>query len=597
MFGPWLSSLAWVKEHSPAGLAALMPNFNFLILHYMYIIGWTLLGSGMIYGDRSSNLPYIDALYFASGCATQSGLNTVDVNKLSKYQQIIMYLSTCMCTPIFIHGSVVFVRLLWFEKRFQHVAKEARSKSGLRAPTLSRRRSSIAEEDLGRDLGHEERGVANREIRAMRGPDGFPNGGTMEDEHAFTTGTDGGASVRRRSQSHSSDGDVSPFEVPSTPVHQTFSNIVWADHLSTPLEQEKKRLRESVCSSSQRLPEVDKEKSIAFVEAQRNRTEKAKLRIPGPRDFDRGLVPEQVDEQQLDKTVSRISYDSRGGPDRSNSMSPAADEDGRPLGNHITIDAPHRDLPTTGASVYHRSKTQELESSASARSMHLRNRSRSKTIASFLTRTRDEDEDPMPYLSWTPTLGRNSNFVDLTEEQREELGGIEYRALKLLAWILVCYFVGFHLLGTVVLTPWINHTPHYRKVVTDVGISPTWWGFFTSASMFNDLGFTLTPDSMVSFQYAVLPLTLGTFLIIIGNTGFPCMLRFLIWACSKLTPRGSGVWEELHFLLDHPRRCFTLLFPSKANWWLFGVLVFLNGVDLIFFIILDVSFVQACYPL
>jgi len=203
----------------------------------------------------------------------------------------------------------------------------------------------------------------------------------------------------------------------------------------------------------------------------------------------------------------------------------------------------------------------------------------------------------MPYLSWTPTLGRNSNFVDLTEEQREELGGIEYRALKLLAWILVCYFVGFHLLGTVVLPPWINHTPHYRKVVTDVGISPTWWGFFTSASMFNDLGFTLTPDSMVSFQYAVLPLTLGTFLIIIGNTGFPCMLRFLIWACSKLTPRGSGVWEELHFLLDHPRRCFTLLFPSKANWWLFGVLVFLNGVDLIFFIILDVSFVQACYPL
>ena len=39
----------------------------------------------------------------------------------------------------------------------------------------------------------------------------------------------------------------------------------------------------------------------------------------------------------------------------------------------------------------------------------------------------------MPYLSWTPTIGRNSAFVDLTEEQREELGGIEYRALKTLA--------------------------------------------------------------------------------------------------------------------------------------------------------------------
>ena len=46
----------------------------------------------------------------------------------------------------------------------------------------------------------------------------------------------------------------------------------------------------------------------------------------------------------------------------------------------------------------------------------------------------------MPYLSWTPTVGRNSAFVDLTEEQREELGGIEYRSLKLLAVILVCKY-------------------------------------------------------------------------------------------------------------------------------------------------------------
>lgn len=114
-------------------------------------------------------------------------------------------------------------------------------------------------------------------------------------------------------------------------------------------------------------------------------------------------------------------------------------------------------------------------------------------------------------------------------------------------------------------------------------------GFFTPASMFNDLGFTLNPDSMIMFQLAVLPLLLGTFLIIIGNTGFPCMLRFVIWLASKCVPYRSGVWEEFKFLLDHPRRCFTLLFPSGANWWLFWVLVLLNGIDLIFFIILDVS--------
>jgi len=105
-----------------------------------------------------------------------------------------------------------------------------------------------------------------------------------------------------------------------------------------------------------------------------------------------------------------------------------------------------------------------------------------------------------------------------------------------------------------------------------------------------DVGYTLTPDSMNSFPTAVFPLLLLIFLIIIGNTGFPCMLRFLIWVTSKLVPRESAIWEELKFLLDHPRRCFTLLFPSKATWWLFWILVILNGIDLVFYIILDVSF-------
>ena len=94
---------------------------------------------------------------------------------------------------------------------------------------------------------------------------------------------------------------------------------------------------------------------------------------------------------------------------------------------------------------------------------------------------------------------------------------------------------------------------------------------------------------MISFQTAIFPLLFGSFLIIIGNTGFPCMLRLVIWILAKLVPKGTAIWEELRFLLDHPRRCFTLLFPSKATWWLFWILVLLNGLDLIFFIILDVS--------
>lgn len=46
-------------------------------------------------------------------------------------------------------------------------------------------------------------------------------------------------------------------------------------------------------------------------------------------------------------------------------------------------------------------------------------------------------EHAMPYLSYASTVGRNSTFVNLTHEQREELGGIESRALKTLVIILV----------------------------------------------------------------------------------------------------------------------------------------------------------------
>lgn len=168
------------------------------------------------------------------------------------------------------------------------------------------------------------------------------------------------------------------------------------------------------------------------------------------------------------------------------------------------------------------------------------------------------------------------------------------------------YFVLFHLLGVVILVPWINCTDTWGSIVDSDGQSRTWWydtpsevlktplniatrGIFTPQTFFNDVGFTLTPDSMASFQEAVVPLLLGSFLIVIGNTGFPCMLRFVIWVTSYVVPRSSGVWEELKFLLDHPRRCFTLLFPGLATWWLFWVLVILNGLDIIFFIVLDVS--------
>lgn len=74
------------------------------------------------------------------------------------------------------------------------------------------------------------------------------------------------------------------------------------------------------------------------------------------------------------------------------------------------------------------------------------------------------------------------------------------------------------------LVPWIILKKHYSEVVRDDGVSPTWWGFWTAMSAFNDLGLTLTPNSMMSFNKAVYPLIVMIWFIIIGNTGFPILL-------------------------------------------------------------------------
>ncbi|SCW03223.1 LAFE_0G05710g1_1 [Lachancea fermentati] len=193
------------------------------------------------------------------------------------------------------------------------------------------------------------------------------------------------------------------------------------------------------------------------------------------------------------------------------------------------------------------------------------------------------------YLSYQPRIGRNSTFVGLNDSQKAELGGVEHRAIKLLCRLLLIYYFGFHLMGIVMIVPWISKMNNYKTLVREDGVSPGWWGVFTSMSAFNDLGLTLTPDSMLSFNKAIYPLITMMWFIIIGNTGFPILLRFIIWILFKLSSDLSLFKESLGFLLDHPRRCFTLLFPSAPTWWLLLILVVLNVTDLILFIVLDLN--------
>lgn len=94
-------------------------------MHYVYIVLWGIVASIIIY--PGSEISYIDALFFGSAAATQSGLNTIDLNRMKTYQQIVIWTVAMVTNPIFIHTAVVFVRIYWFEKRFKYLVQSART--------------------------------------------------------------------------------------------------------------------------------------------------------------------------------------------------------------------------------------------------------------------------------------------------------------------------------------------------------------------------------------------------------------------------------------------------------------------------------------
>lgn len=546
----------------------------------------------ILYGSGRGNLAYIDALFFASCASTQAGLNTVDINKLNTFQQIVLYLWPLMANPITVNTFVVFLRLYWFEKRFQHIVRESRQKRGTISKSKSKAKNQAGPDDL-------ERGVNGRKITVVLNGtrSRITNDGTvLGDGPALADQTDPvpRPGTAAQSESHTSGAGAAESSAPRRPEIKFARTVTKSDGMG---------------EDALKLPPARSDQEhIAILERQRQGDDEV-LRIPNPRDVERGVLPKRVEAGDADDTEGPDALSPRaGGLDAPEPLMSAAN--GRYQA--ITIEEPDRrklqdsdsdDLIDDAKAAarafsflgllkprfFSRTARKLHGEEDGLRAGHPRLGMRRPSLQTLRTAFSRDKNEGTPYLSWEPTIGRNSAFLDLTEEQRDELGGIEYRSLKTLALILTGYFWIFSAIGVIGLLPWILHVDRFGKVVDEAAVSRTWWAFFTSSSAFMDLGFTLTPDSMNSFNTATWVLLLLSFLIIIGNTGFPIMLRFIIWVASRLVPVDTGIYEELRFLLDHPRRCFTLLFPSGATWWLFWLLVILNGLDVMFFIVLDVS--------
>ncbi|OBA26785.1 hypothetical protein HANVADRAFT_39719 [Hanseniaspora valbyensis NRRL Y-1626] len=624
-------------------LRLLFPNF--IAVHYVYITFMTLLCSLMMLPiTKASDGKYIDTLLLAAAATSQGGLNTVNINTITIFQQFCLYFFCILTTPIFIHSVLAFVRLYWFERYFDGIRdwskrnfKTRRTRTLLhqnftgdtfRKPNLTKMWSYAT--NGGNKTNRRPQDDEDFQSRLFRGEVVCRDEGDDDDEEGEEEKEDD--SFDKTGSDKNNDSLYGGADEP--PIDREENDIPIDEDVEAPsyFNQKHKSLKTTPYLSPDSIEANNKKDNKKLKQSDNITTTKDKNNEQPQLHFDIPTKP----------TTKRSTTAASWKP---KFFSKEWQDDGMDWENGKLSDGSERSVNTNDEAIESFDEEDEDDDEETNESSfhQTTNNNNSYNNESY---NEDEDDDDYdddyeydddeeeeddddygddydegdidfdydyaddisdaPSFELVPTnnfvIGRNSKFVGLTDEQKEELGGVEYRALKLLCKYLVGYYIGFNLFAAVLFLGWICAKKNKpledysgndaaikigQLALEEYGIGRVWWGFFTSASSFNDLGLTLTPNSMTNFGGSSYIIIWSMFFIIIGNTGFPVFLRFVIWIAYKLAPQLSQRRESLQFLLEHPRRCFTLLFPKGPTWWLFFILVVLNGFDWIMFIILD----------
>ena len=95
-------------------------------------------------------------------------------------------------------------------------------------------------------------------------------------------------------------------------------------------------------------------------------------------------------------------------------------------------------------------------------------------------------------------ISRNSQFYGLSAAERDELGGVEYKAVSFLSVVVSLYFVMFLVLGIVGVGGWLE--ANHPEVTRSNGLSPFWTGAFFAVSAFVNSGMSLLDANMTALQ-------------------------------------------------------------------------------------------------
>jgi Trk-type K+ transport system membrane component len=155
---------------------------------------------------------------------------------------------------------------------------------------------------------------------------------------------------------------------------------------------------------------------------------------------------------------------------------------------------------------------------------------------------------------------------------------LEYQALGMVLKIMLGYWFCAHALGCSIFFCYFHFgSGDIQDQFRAEGLSAHWHAIYLAVSSFQNNGLVMTPSSVMNFSRSPILLNTIATLIILGNTGLPIMVRLIASALRRHAAPHSDNERALEFLLEHPRRCFTHMFPAVHTLWLLLVVLTLNA--------------------
>ncbi|KAJ7169106.1 cation transport protein-domain-containing protein [Mycena crocata] len=583
-------------------------HLNFYRVHILFFTFTPLIFSGIFYASNGQyHISYIDALFNCVSAMTVCGLATVDLSSLTGWQQTVLFIQMCLGSPVVVSWVMVYLRKYYFASKFEHIIEAAKSKAMAaddpeKPPPWSRRfstmlsrgtiLSAVRETSREASLDQNEKPKKKKSFMRKLRPDMIRR---MDDPPQLINPS-GWISEGAQSQPQTPrPGSPEEDSKPDKPRHLTFTEDALvsspksiADELpSSPTPSHLRpppgrRLSDPGRTSplpAPIAPSFPRSDTIAIGMPRTQTVEfapgvgprRARMERPTILEAEGSIHSQDRRSMRRGSLIVHETLTSHTYPGRRAKHSGFG---GFPMPHEIVKDLFSRFFPKLQRKL---TRTVTLP--------------RTTTLAS---RRGDVSvgAKPAPYISFDAIVGRNSVFQQLTKEQQDELGGVEYRALKALLWIVAGYHIGVQLAAFTVIAPYMARSQWSETFLPPMQhkrLPSTWFSLFQVVSSYTNTGMSLVDQSMVPFQRAYPMIIFMVWLVLAGNTAFPIFLRFTIWILTKIVPTESRANETLHFLLDHPRRCFIYLFPSHQTWFLLTVVLTLTITDWFFFMVLDIG--------